>query len=728
MNLSQWKAALGKVGIKDGDSEEEKIMKSSLTVLAVPFAALGLLWSSLYFYNGLYLSGAIPFSYSILSFLTLIHFGITKRYYFFRNSQLFLILILPFLLQASLGGFIGSSAVIIWALVSPVGALVFFKTKNSVKWFVAYFMLLIMAWLFNAYFKASFSTSVSEDFINGIFILNIAGVSALIFAVQYVYVNRQTELKAAIESQNEKLKEMDVLKTRFFANISHEFRTPLTIILGLANKHIEKTKDQKVRVDHLTIKSNANRLLELINQLLDIAKLESGEERLQLREDDIVTYVKRNYAVFESLALSRKQLLLFNGKKFSSSTTDAPIIAYFDHEKLQKVLSNLLSNAVKFTPEEGIIDVAIKQDETLRIEVSNTGIEIDATALPHLFDRFYQVNAESTREHEGTGIGLALVKELVEVHQGTVSVVSAHGKTTFAVTLPLAYDDDHKAVTEDHQTPELVKPDHILQQEVVDAPEDTEANELLVLIVEDNADLRKLIRSILEDNYRIMEASDGLEGLQMATEHVPDLIISDVMMPKMDGLQLCAEIKNHQKTAHVPVVLLTAKASKEHKIEGLQQGADDYLVKPFEREELIARINNLIDMRKKLQEHYQDTIWSRPVMEKKKDINDQFLNHVKEITETNLDNNLFGVDDLAKEVGMSRSQIHRKLKALTNKSATTYVKSYRLHRAAELLVDSEDTVSEIAYRVGFSSQTYFSSSFSELFDQSPTEYRKIHEQ
>lgn len=727
MKLKEWIATIGSVGIQAGDSGEEKIRKSSLTVLSFPFALAGLIWGCLYFYNGLILSGAIPFTYGILSLLTFAHFAITKRYRFFRKSQLVLILVLPFFLQLSLGGFIPSSAVIIWALLSPTGALVFFNSKKSLPWFFAYLILLVVAWLLNDRLGAFVEIQTSTAFINAIFLLNLAAVSSLIFAVQYFYVNRQDELKKTIENRNEKLNELDKLKTQFFANISHEFRTPLTIILGLANKQVEKTKNEQVKKDNETIKNNANRLLELVNQLLDISKLESGEARLQLREDDLVTYLKRNYAVFESLAVTKNQLLLFNGKKLSETAVDAPIRVFFDHEKMQKVISNLLSNAVKFTPQEGIIDVTLKnQENKLQLEVSNTGIEIELVALPHLFDRFYQVNAESTREHEGTGIGLALVKELVEVHQGSISVISEQGKTTFSIELPLAYDHEFVVTSKGSTESPLLKSDFITSLKTREPEAETtqhQDDKLLVLVVEDNPDLRHLVKSILKDDFNTIEAVDGMEGLSMANEHIPDLIISDVMMPKMDGLQLCKEIKNQQKTGHIPVVLLTAKASAENKIEGLEKGADDYLVKPFDKGELLVRVMNLIQIRKNLQLRYIDSLWSKKTAEKKHNVNDEFLLHIKECIDSNLDNNLYSVEDLAQEIGMSRSQVHRKLKALTNKSATNYVKDYRLHRGAELLLSTDHTVSEIAYDVGFSSQTYFSKSFHELFGQSPTEYK-----
>ncbi|HEX9600055.1 MAG TPA: HAMP domain-containing sensor histidine kinase, partial [Mariniflexile sp.] len=416
MSVASWIKSIGKIGFKPEDTDEERIKKSTLTILVLPFALAGLVWGVLYFLNGLIISGFIPFTYGILSLLSFLHFAITKKYTFFRNSQLLFILILPFLLQLSLGGFVHGSAVIIWAIISPVGALVFFKTNNTMSWFISYLLLLLIAWLINDYLYQFVEIKTTENFINAVFLLNMAGVSTLVFAIQYSYVKKQNELKKTIESRNEKLKEMDRLKTRFFANISHEFRTPLTIILGLANKQMQSANTPPLIIkDNLTIKSNANRLLELINQLLDISKLESGEERLELREDDLASCIKQHYGMFESLAKSKKQLLLFNGKKYSDNASDAPVMTFFDHEKLQKIITNLLSNAVKFSPEEGIIDVAVNKDEKyIYLEVSNTGVEIEPESIPHLFDRFYQVNSESTREHEGTGIGLALVKELID--------------------------------------------------------------------------------------------------------------------------------------------------------------------------------------------------------------------------------------------------------------------------------------------------------------------------
>ncbi len=724
MKIKQWITTIGEIGFKPDDSEEEKIKKYSLSLMSLPFALAGILWGILYFLFDLIIPALIPFLYGVLSLCTYFYFAVTKRYQFFRNSQLFLILILPFLLQLSLGGFVPSSAVILWAFISPVGALVFFKSKNTLLWFFSYLFLLFIAWLVNDHLHVWIPVKTTENFINTVFLLNLAAVSSLIFAVQYTYVGKQNELKKAIEQRNEKLKEMDQLKTRFFANISHEFRTPLTVILGLAEKQIESAKGAQNEKDSRTIKNNANRLLELINQLLDISKLESGEARLELHQDDLVACMKRNYSIFESIASSNKQFLLFNGKKFSDGSTDDPIVLFYDQEKIQKIITNLLSNAIKFTPAGGIIDVVVRvvQDE-LHVSVSNTGEPIDAAALPHLFDRFYQVNSESTREHEGTGIGLALVKELVEIHQGTIEVQSGHGKTVFTFKIPLDYDSEFKkgSSNKEVEPPLVIAPTRL----AANTNSDTfaEPDELLVLIVEDNPDLRQLIKAILEKDFVTVEAADGLSGLDMATELIPDLIVSDVMMPKMDGLQLCNELKSQQKTSHIPVVLLTAKASLDNKLEGLSQGADDYLIKPFEKAELLLRIKNLIQIRHNLQKQLKDNIWSRPMQQEKANLNDQFLHGVKACTEKNLDNNLFGVEDLAKELGMSRSQVHRKLKALTNKSATTYIRNYRLYRSVELLEKTTDTISEIAYQVGFSSQTYYSSSFQDLFSKSPSEFR-----
>ncbi len=730
------------LGYHPDDSEEEKVNKSTLVVLSLPFAAAGLIWGILYFINGLMIPGYIPFSYGILSILSFVNFSITKKYRFFRNSQLFLILILPFLLQLSLGGFIPSSAVIMWALISPVGALVFFKTKQSLVWFAAYLALVVSAFFINDYVNVYFDWKLSDRFINIVFLLNIIAVSSMIYAIQFYYVGKQTELKEAIEEKNialeeqtEKLKEMDETKSRFFANISHEFRTPLTLILGLINKQILNYESLPDMKDSETMKRNANRLLQLINQLLDLSKLESGEIHLGVAKDDIIEFSRKVIILFESHAGDKEINILFNGHDMVKKKATNEIIIYFDHDKIQKVISNLLSNAIKFATSKSTIHVnVIENDGFVSVEVTNTGDGIPGDKLSNVFDRFYQVDTASTRQYEGTGIGLALVKELMELHHGKVQVRSKSKITTFTLSLPL---DENLYTPKDKVALRPVK---------TDSPEDlietspsknlklkTRLSELQkieeltdqleILIVEDNPDLRIYISEILNDDYKVIQAIDGLDGLNKAEESIPDLIISDVMMPNMDGYELCRRLKTSEKTNHIPVILLTAKASHQNKLDGLETGADDYLIKPFDEKELMIRIKNLISIREKLQKKYQQNGLLNPSKQNISSVQQKFIEDIKEIIEKNLDNSQYSVEDLGEEIAMSRSQVHRKLKAITDQSASKFIRNYRLHRAAELIKLDSGNITEIAYQVGFSSQTYFSSSFQELFDCSPSSYR-----
>ena len=739
------------LGHHPDDSDEVKLKKSSLLVTSGLFMLAGLVWGLLYFANGLVIPGAIPFCYGILCLVSIVSFSFTKKYRTFRNSQLFLILILPFALQISLGGFVPSSAVMYWAIIAPAGAMFFDSVKKSVYWFGAYILLVCVAYLINDLLPDYVSWNLSKDFINVLFLMNIIGVSTIVFSILFYFVGKITELNADIElkkneleGQSEKLKEMDKIKSRFFANISHEFRTPLTLILGLVNKQIATPGSPPKPKDSDTIKRNSQRLLQLINQLLDLSKLESSELKLQASKLDIVKFTGNLTSQFESLALEKKIKITFNGRELNVQQSYSLIELFFDAEKLQKILTNLLSNAVKFTPPNGKIAVEVKEEknseeETLgmvSIKVSNTGEGIPEDKLAYVFDRFFQVDSASNRQYEGTGIGLALVKELVELHHGNVSVVSNLGVTCFTVKLPLNEDYlkvDEKIVSipvdfvSERQMESIVgdtRGSSIVQGSDVIASVSEAVDQLEILIVEDNQDLRSFISNILQHDYKVTEAVDGIDGLGKAEATIPDLIISDVMMPRMDGFDLCKNLKTNQKTNHIPVILLTAKASRENKLEGLETGADDYLVKPFDEEELRIRIKNLIALREKLQKKYQGASWQKSKEIKVKSIHEKFIEELKNVIEKNISNESFSVEDLGQALAMSRSQLHRKLKALTDLSATTFIRYYRLHRAADLIRQDAGNVTEIAYQVGFNSQTYFSSSFQELFRCSPTEYKQ----
>ncbi|MBV6506060.1 MAG: Sensor histidine kinase RcsC [Syntrophorhabdaceae bacterium] len=551
--------------------------------------------------------------------------------------------------------------------------------------------------------------------------------------------------------QAQKLQELDHMKSRFFANISHEFRTPLTLILGPVEQMCAGEFRGNLQEAYDMIMRNGRRLLRLINQLLDLARLEAGRMSLQARPENIVSFLKGLVLSFASAA-ERKRI------KLSISAEKESLVVYFDRDKLEKIVSNLLSNALKFTPENGKVTVEVRRGdgrgeklfapthEGVEISVTDTGTGIPEDQLDKIFDRFYQVDASQTREHEGTGIGLALTKELVELHHGEIRVQSEDGcGTTFIVRLPLGKEhlkpeeviSEQLAVSSDQfsasrsesfddQATSGQKPaisDELKRRESSDSSgESVTSDEAIILVVEDNRDVCTYIRQYLEPAFKVIEAHDGIEGATRAFEVIPDLIISDVMMPKRDGNELCRILKTDEKTSHVPVIMLTAKADSESKVHGLEIGADDYLIKPFDSKELLARVHNLIRLRQQLRERF-----SREVVLKPQDIaitpmDEVFLNKVKAAVEKHLGDEDFEVEALGHEVGMSRSQIHRKLKALTDQSASQFIRSLRLQRAVELLKQNAGTVAEIAYQVGFGSQAYFTKCFHEQFGCTPKEY------
>lgn len=562
-----------------------------------------------------------------------------------------------------------------------------------------------------------------------------------IFIVSILYSFRQYEMKRVRlrnelkikDFESKKLQEVDQLKSHFFANISHEFRTPLTLILGLIQKFEIKTSDKKDLEDYSIIKRNALRLLQLINQLLELSRIESGNAKLSTTENDIVAFVKRIFASFASYAEQKNVRLLFNNKPINAGTSER-IMLYFDKDKMDKIISNLISNAVKYTPDGNEIEVKVNtQNGFVIIKVINTGITIPQADIIHLFDRYYKVHSAENGLFEGTGLGLALVKELVELHKGQITVTSEYDVTEFAVLIPLGKahlnDDEIAEPSEESEKIsdriDLSEPELLQTYKLHDESPILVGEKDLILIVEDHNDLRKFIKDNLSDDFNIIEASNGKDGLESAIDKIPDLIISDIMMPEMDGYTFCKKIKSNEKTNHIPVILLTAKASTENKLEGLELGADDYLIKPFNPDELRLRVRNLIKTREELRKKFTSEMILKPAEVIVPSSQVQFIERLKSIIEANMENESFGVDQLSDEAGMSRSQMHRKLKAITDQSTTEFIRNFRLQRAAQLILQDAGSMAEIAYKVGFNSQAYFNKSFQEFFGCSPTEYKKI---
>jgi len=450
---------------------------------------------------------------------------------------------------------------------------------------------------------------------------------------------------------------------------------------------------------------------------------------------------------FESVAEGKDITL-----KVKSSNDEIEI--YFDKEKMTKILTNLLSNAFKYTGEGGEITVAVtpthaefisasslsgeipkqsasggRNDNMISICIKDSGIGISKEELPKLFDRFYQVDSSQTREHEGTGIGLALTKELVELHHGTISVDSKFGEwTEFTVDLPLGnkhLKDDEIVKTEEPTKDDLIIDVKEFVLSAVVEGIDTEViseDKNILLVVEDNADVREYIKDSLGEEFQIEEASNGEQGVRKAENIIPDLIISDIMMPKMDGNELTRILKNDERTSHIPIILLTAKSEQESKLEGLEAGADDYLTKPFDTKELQIRISNLINLRRGLQKKFSKGEYKpKPGEKKLSKLDQKFINRVIEVIEQHISDEGFSIEELGRETIMSRSQIHRKLKALTGKSPSQYIRSIRLAKAKKYIEEQQGNISEIAYSVGFGSPAYFTRCFKAEYGYPPSD-------
>lgn len=521
----------------------------------------------------------------------------------------------------------------------------------------------------------------------------------------------------------EKIEELHVLKSRFFTNISHEFRTPLTLILGPLDQLMHQEADLERHRHYHIIQRNATRMLQLINQLLDLSKLEDGKMHLHTEQDDLLPLIRSVFYSFESMSEQKKIRLKL-------AVRADKIILSFDREKMEQILTNLLANAIKFTPEGGEVqvDVVPRDDEgEVMLSVTDTGIGIAEEHLPHVFDRFYQT-AESARTGEpGSGIGLTLVKELVELHQGRIEVWSRKGEgSRFSVFLPM------KPGSSVSQTLPVVE-DHIGSHESnLDFAENenqanhAETGENTLLLVEDNVEMRSFIKEILRDHFHVMEAKDGLEGTEMALASIPDIIISDIMMPRRDGIELCDLLKQDIKTSHIPIVLLTSRSDIESRLTGLRRGADDYLSKPFNREELLIRLRNLIRLRDRMRLRYSAPVTqAAPDQEEVGDpIEDAFLASVRTFIHEQLENQEFDIDWLARNLGMSRSQLFRKIKGLTGLSPSLFVRQVRLEEGRRLLETTDFNISEVAYRVGFTTPAYFSDAFHGLFGVRPSHFKK----
>lgn len=562
----------------------------------------------------------------------------------------------------------------------------------------------------------------------------LSGIIYWIFRFQKSRTNLKHQFDLN-QLQMDRQTELHQLKLKYFTNISHEIRTPLTLLITPLENLLKSYKeDQNLYNQLIGLRNNADRLLRLVNQLMDFRKQETGKLELKQAEGNIIKFIAEISLAFQEEAKRRNVTLSFNPHQES-------VVIWYDRNELEKVIFNLLSNAFKFTDEGGTIsidterteiDVLGKSTEAIKIKITNSGKGIPEDKLPMIFDRFYQVEKQGLTEY-GSGIGLALSKGIVELHKGTISVESRSkdenqdGYASFTVILP--HGNNH--ITEKNRLPYFKNSESIEVYNFLNEKEDrietvqTDFHEANILVVEDNSEIRALICQALEPFYTVTEAENGEIAWEIASETIPDLVISDVLMPVMDGLELCQKIKSDYRTNHIPVILLTARTALIHKVSGLQTGADEYIVKPFNMQILMLRIQNLIQLRKRLQEKYSTVLNFLPEQISEESSPDEvFLKHTAEIIELQLMNSQFSVIKLAEEIGMSQSVLYRKIKAITNLSPNEFIRKIRLNKAAQILLSEEAKVAEVGYRVGFNDPKYFSQTFKRQFDLTPSEFKR----
>jgi signal transduction histidine kinase/DNA-binding response OmpR family regulator len=528
-------------------------------------------------------------------------------------------------------------------------------------------------------------------------------------AIYYLY--RFQLSKRLAEQESIRLKELDEVKNRLYTNITHEFRTPLTVIQGMAQQINGKYKKETQ-----LIRKNSKNLLHLVNQMLDLSKLESGKLQLQMVQGDIIGFLRHEIDTFKTFATSGKVALYFESNQ-------PELLMDFDIQKLRQVMVNLLSNSIKFTNEDGEVMVSTRPfEDQLEITVTDNGVGIPDDRLPYIFDRFYQVDDRATRTHEGTGIGLALTKELVELMRGHITVTSTEGEgTRFTILFPVQNQAPLFEFEPGAEALEMVASTgaaSVASDMILNDPSLATA-----LIIEDNEDIIQYLIYCLQDDYQVLTALDGEEGIKTAIIHTPDVIICDVMMPKVDGFEVTATLKEDERTSHIPIIILTAKTDQTSKVAGLNSGADAYLTKPFDREELMIRLEKMVALRKTLQSKYSSTDYFAPdkvIINPKEDV---FLQKLKQQIEAHLEDAEFGIEQLASVMALSRSQLYRKTKALTGQSIAVFVRTLRLHHGKKLLRETNLSISEVAYRVGFSDPAYFTKTYSELFGYPPGQER-----
>ena len=729
------------VAYKDDDEESMVIKKIWLvTVVAINFFSTvsAFQWLFQMGLKNMFLFQSVYFSYFTL--LTILFLRLRRGIEWFVFATAIFHILFSFVTVCIQGGVVASAGLVFvgWG-GGPVYFLLLQKNRKWATHFQVFFMLTVVVEILLQPYLTPDPDLSSEDAVvifSGFFLV----ITLAVFLMLRYSINQNAKIK---EAEKERIRELAAMKARFYTNITHEFRTPLTVILGMADQIQAKPGDH-FRSGLNLIRQNGNRLLQLVNQMLDLSKLEAGAMPVRFIHGDVVPYIQYVVEPFQRLAKEKNSQVRLE---------DCPdhLELDFDPEKLESLLGNLLSNAVKYSPERSEIHVSVfaaennPLDETSWfslfgrklegrswcLRVKDNGKGISTGELNRIFDRFYQArqheNDGLSYHTEGSGIGLSVVKELVRLLEGDLYVKSALGEgTEFRVYLPLCNQAPPAPAA-------VAVPLDTHEEDLFSEGDDDEAaaysrlfnaGHPRILIVEDNSGVVQYLRAILEEDYQIGVAVDGQEGIDMALEGVPDLIITDVMMPRKDGFELCRTLKNDFRTCHIPIIMLTAKADMESAISGLEQGADAYLTKPFNSRELSTRIRKLIELRDHLREKYRAMSLPFSPVTVPSGPDGEFFSKLKKAMEAYSGDEAFDSGHLCQTLGISRVQLFRKLKALTGLSASQFLRIFRLNKAKEMLAATDLNISEIAFEVGFKDPAYFTRAFTREFGVAPSMLRK----
>ena len=661
-----------------------------------------------------------------------IYIPILARLRHFEHLHLYfliLVILTTFVAILKAGGLTYSLGLEFAGLACAMSSVLMRNARRIVIVFVVYAATILAAGLLQPYLTASPDVTPSVNLLYHI--INILWLSGSTMQFTLDYMNQRSVLE---RQESLRLKELDEFKTRLYTNITHEFRTPLTVILGMADEIYHNTGEWLDKGLQL-ISHNGKKLLGLVNRMLDMQQIEAGIMNVNNVQANVIPFVQYLYDSFKPVSEAR-------GIEF---TIDAPVEEVtmdYDPGKLQTVIGNLVSNAIKYTDRGGRVTLKVMEldarkipgkngfprpgspaEKFIAISVEDNGIGIREEHLPHIFERFYKIESREMAQFAGSGIGLSLSCELVQLMNGALKVESTYGVgSVFTVYLPIT------RIAEIRDATYQLNNDIAVEEGLLDAPVEPfmEVNGVhddktpIVLVVEDHRDMTEYIIACLNQNYRVITAANGDLGYQSACDHIPDVVITDVMMPVMNGFELCRKLKGDVRTSHIPVIMLTARADHHSRIKGLGAGADAYLTKPFYKDELQLRVEKMIEQRRKLIERYRSLSDMPGTTDDSVRQEDRFMAEVRGLIEEHLADENFGVDQLARAIGMSRAQLYRKFEALTDIPVAKYIRKYRLHKALHFLSQNDLNVTETAIETGFRSVSHFSVAFKDEFGFSPS--------